>query len=518
MVPKALKDYIERSRQSVHTAEDKAKLEEYLKDRANPLLNAGSAGRVDWAKEPLPHTIGFKLKTGSWTPASKLKSELDVSHRRGGSSTYSFEISNKKPTSFPSAKNVFKSPNKGYKANGDSSHDDREDENRRGKKRRSRSSSTSSSASHDDYNKSSRKKFGESGGYGSQLTSKKMKKMSKKQHKKEAKRVAAEALLLEKKAKKKKHWEIDEGNDGGVSKKEERARRFAQDANVEAAKRARMDAARRSVNWNSQQFRIEKRAGGFTRRSHTIIVGCCPDLEKRFFRLTSAPDPATVRPLDVLKKSLEHVKHKYHKGADYRYMNDQLKSIRQDLMVQRIRSAFTVTVYETHARVALENKDKEEFNQCQSQLRLLYKEIEGCENQFEFTCYRLLYYIYMENTLDLATLLHELPEGAQDDTLMKFALDVNTAWSVGKFSKLFELYNAAPKMASYVMDLFIERERKNSLTMILKAYRPGVPVAMVAERLGFSEEAAAKWLMERGIASFVGGTIDCKTHVNTVLS
>lgn len=65
---------------------------------------------------------------------------------------------------------------------------------------------------------------------------------------------------------------------------------------------------------------------------HTV-VGVSTKMEKPYLRLTSAPDPRTVRPLPILEQTLELLKKKWRSEQNYAYICDQFKSMRQDLTV-----------------------------------------------------------------------------------------------------------------------------------------------------------------------------------------
>jgi hypothetical protein len=210
-----------------------------------------------------------------------------------------------------------------------------------------------------------------------------------------------------------------------------------------------------------------------------VIKGTSQTIEKEYLRLTSPPHPSTVRPEPVLHKALELVKSKWKKGdRDYIYACSQLKSIRQDCTVQHIKNAFTVSVYETHARVALESGDINEFNQCQTQLHELYEKMIPGE-AIEFLAYRILYCVYVSlqakkgdsnaGQLGMYNVLAMVTAKLRADPAIAHALAVRQAVAMNDYHRFFKLYVGAPNMAGYLMDVMVPAIRLGALRAMCKA-------------------------------------------------
>jgi SAC3 family protein LENG8/THP3 len=198
------------------------------------------------------------------------------------------------------------------------------------------------------------------------------------------------------------------------------------------------------------------------------VIGTCQTLEKQYFRLTSAPIPSQVRPESILRQTLDLLKKKWKKEGNYSYICDQFKSMRQDLTVQRIKNAFTVNVYEIHARIALEKGDLGEYNQCQTQLCALYAHNLG-GNPVEFKAYRILYFIHTSNRTSLNDVLADLTTAEKQEKAIKHALDVRSALALGNYHRFFRLYLDTPNMGAYLMDMFVVRERLAAMSNLCRA-------------------------------------------------
>jgi len=230
------------------------------------------------------------------------------------------------------------------------------------------------------------------------------------------------------------------------------------------------------------------------------IVGTSQEKFKDYLRLTSEPKPEQIRPLEVLQETLTELKKRWREKTNYSWICSQFKSLRQDLTVQRIKNDFTVTVYEIHARMALEVGDLVEYNQCQSMLKGLYDlGIQGKAE--EFTAYRILMLIHGRNRSDLNLYVGQLTPKQKADPAVRHALSVQRALSTGNYHSLFDLYLNAPNMGAYIMDHFIDRERVKALLVITKAYRT-IPLIFIEKELGFDSSIQAREFIQEHRAAF----------------
>ncbi|PRP87622.1 hypothetical protein PROFUN_04649 [Planoprotostelium fungivorum] len=118
------------------------------------------------------------------------------------------------------------------------------------------------------------------------------------------------------------------------------------------------------------------------------LKGTNQNVEKSYLRLTDAAQAKNVRSEEILSVALLRLKNRWNgktpgvsrtngkwSEEDSHYFTDQMKAIRQDLVVQGIRNRFTLSVYQFHAEVALEFNDKAEFGQCITMILQLYQEM-----------------------------------------------------------------------------------------------------------------------------------------------
>lgn len=214
------------------------------------------------------------------------------------------------------------------------------------------------------------------------------------------------------------------------------------------------------------------------------FVGTSKALEKSFLRLTSEPNPANVRPQVVLQRCLPFVLNRYYsENLLYVYINDQLKAIRQDLTIQHKKNQFTIHVYQAHARIAIENNDLGEFNQCLSQLFTLYEMDTAKYERPEFVVYKILYMIITGNNPEINKLRLRFL-GTDPSTQYKSyhakwirpALDLSSAVISGDYFNIFRLYRQfsykeVPLALLLLKRNIMPKQRFMALATISKAFK-----------------------------------------------
>jgi hypothetical protein len=271
------------------------------------------------------------------------------------------------------------------------------------------------------------------------------------------------------------------------------------------------------------------------------IIGRNQNLEKKYLRLTSQPNPDTVRPLNVLHKTLKFLSNKYLNGATYNYLCDQCKSLRQDLTVQNIKHNFTIIAYEFHSKLAIEYRDWGEFNQCQSQLKILYNQKNlDKPNYFEFLAYRILYYTLTDHGNEVYELELELfNDGINEinNEFFNYALQIFKAITISDYYLLSQIVIEIHKKNSeneelaknnskfsinddiendfltlkhnkfYYFTKFIacivERENIRTLSILCCGYRQ-LPVPFLRDLLCIeNDEKFQNFIKENNLASFI---------------
>eukprot|EP00094_Tigriopus_californicus_P002266 TCALIF_02187-PA protein Name:"Similar to Leng8 Leukocyte receptor cluster member 8 homolog (Mus musculus)" AED:0.03 eAED:0.03 QI:128/0.83/0.71/1/1/1/7/1231/552 len=314
--PPSLQEYVNRCFTKCATDVDKDQVQIILKGKITKAASDGTLWNKDWANEPLPSTLStdFLQKKEPATLQPALGANQSMASRLGNSRGFG---RNRFSGAGPSAR----SPPRRRRRDSSSSNSSRGSSSRRPGRR---------GAASPDYGKNPNCiPLGKAGkGKNVGKSAKKLKKEAQSQQ---------ERLLTQSTNGSTPYFYTNKGRGRGQmtldadlatrERKQKRAARF-----LESAKRTSKKSSSIQLSKLNNQLLDFEESNLHWEDMH--IVGTCQDLEKRYLRLTSAPEPHMVRPVSVLKKSLIMVTNHWKLKQDYHYACNQMKSIRQDLTVR----------------------------------------------------------------------------------------------------------------------------------------------------------------------------------------
>ncbi|EJS41336.1 YPR045C [Saccharomyces arboricola H-6] len=296
-------------------------------------------------------------------------------------------------------------------------------------------------------------------------------------------------------------WKV--GMDGGdeIEKRRRRAERFSKGPSATTNSNDSLNEDFANLN------AISSKSHKYDKKIH--LVGRCQTLEKSYLRLTSEPNPDFIRPPNILQKTYRLLMEKYQsKAATYTYLCDQFKSMRQDLRVQMIENSFTIKVYQTHARIALENGDLGEFNQCQNRIMALFENATIPKKSYsEFICYSILYSMLTEDFPSISQLkLKLMDDGASEilaDEHVKMIFELSNMKLVGNYHYFMKHYSKLHKFEKFLINSFLNLEKLNFLTIICKSYNQ-INLEFIKNEFNFTNiDETINFLREQNLAEFI---------------
>jgi hypothetical protein len=71
----------------------------------------------------------------------------------------------------------------------------------------------------------------------------------------------------------------------------------------------------------------------------------------------------------------------------------------------------------------------------------------------------------------MSSILKSLSVEERNNECIAHALKLRSVWALNNYSRFFQLYRKSPKMSGFIIDWFVERERKLALkNWIIKVY------------------------------------------------
>ena len=247
------------------------------------------------------------------------------------------------------------------------------------------------------------------------------------------------------------------------------------------------------------------------------IVGTCQEVERRYVRVQSQPEAASVRPVEVLRQSLLAVARREAACEPYADTGDFYMSICQDLRLQGIEDETAVAAREAFALCAMRARvgppgenagmDVKTLSDCLLHLNTLYARNPGQPRQLEFAVYRFLMWLgltasgrsdtYAQLTASLKALAAYSPHLA-----VKHASDVMSSVVLGDAHRYFALAASLPAEAEeqrHIHDTLIAPAMRTKMYQtVLKAYKFAIPLQDVGQLLGLHGDELSVWLKQKG--------------------